>query len=404
MKKLAVILVIVGCVLLPKIYAGGRQPQPKTQAATHVPQVLSVPEPVKQWVITRQATVAVFPKKMVVTTPESRKEKAFPEGLVVKSAVSPNKNYFALLRVLPLPPTDKRPRKLFISVFNQQAEPISTIAIENPYDAPYPELAIADNGTIVLGRPAEAIVETYSPDGHLLKKWSLLPQSEFDLERILIPAFLGSSSEIIIAATRHGMDTNRHMEPFLIKYSESGKSAWKKVLNANAMGLLAVSPAGNTIAISTYSFHGQDLIRRTEVMDSSGRLLSKANILFQTASFSPDGRMVLLGDKQTLVLLDLQQKNQLWKKPLVHGPEMIVAATIDKNQRIAVLTAKNVFRNGQFVFTEPRLLFLDSTGTILSEQQFPNQFITHPVLQFDATGETLFIGFQKQLQKIKVEL
>ncbi len=401
MKRIFFFSLLLMAWSLQMLWAGGRQPKTVPQN-TGIPESVTFSEPVHQWVLTRNAAVAVFKNKAVVVSGESRREEAFPEGIVVRSAVSPNKRFFALLRVLPLTPRDKHPRKLFVSVYDAAGYLTTTIALKNPYDAPYPEIAVADDGSIALGKAAEAVVELYSPKGVRNAVFSVFPNADYDLERILYPAFFGTTGDVIIAATRHGMNSQKKMEPVVFRYKNTGSRVWQKALQADALGLLRVSPAGNAFAVGTFSFREENILQQTLVMDGASNVLTTTDLLFKTAAFSPQGKLLFLGDKHTGVFIDVQHRNVLWKKSLASGPEMIVAAAVSPNQHIAIVTARNVFREGAFVFDAPKVTILDGTGTILSEQVLEESLNAQPVVQFDAEATSVIIGLQQTLKKIKV--
>ncbi len=366
-------------------------------------EVVTTPVPVDRWVVVGETAIGVS-RQALVSVREGKVE-LFPlvEGLVVRTAHSPGGKYWAAVRIFPLPPTDRTPRKVWISIF-QGAERLSNIPIQVAYDAPLPEIAINDAGELLVARREVATVTLYRNGQPVGQPRRLFPNADYDLERIVYVQPAGKTNGFIVAATRHGMNQQQRMEPFLIKMNASGAIEWQREVTAHAIGRLAVSPEGKWIALAAYRFQGYQLVPESRVYDATGNRKLLVDLIFKTAAFHEATGRVALANNEAAVMLDVSRDKVNWRQQLAEPGEMITRMAFEPSgEQLALLIAKNQFTDGRFQFVSPRLIVLSPRGDISYQQVFPDAVFQQPLLQFQEEPATILVGFQNAIQKIRID-
>ncbi len=374
-----------------------------TTAGLAKEQSIVTPFPVDRWILVGESAIGLS-RNALVAVHQSQIE-TFPlvEGLVVRVVKSPQHKYWAALRIFPLPPSDRTPRKVWVSIF-QGEKRLYNIPLLVAYDAPLPEIAINDAGDLVIARREVATVSIFH-NGQLVRKpIRLFANGAYDLERIVYVQPMQLANGFVVAATRHGMDQSQQMEPYLFSIQSTGQIKWQQAVNAHAIGRLEVSENGKWIALSAYRFQGHQLIPESRVYNTDGKPLMVVDIIFKTAAFTEKNHQIALANNDTLVLLDLSKKEIRWRKQMTVVGEMITALQFNPTgNRLAVLLAKNQFMDGKFQFMHPRILVVSPQGDQLYQQTFPQAVFQDPALFFKSNPDQIVVGFQKTIQTIGID-
>ena len=386
------------------VFVGGFAVQARVSLERESEITLSQEVAVSRWVILNNATTIGIAQNAILAIHQGEVER-FPiiEGLVVKTGVAPNRQYWAAMRIFPLPPTDRHPRRVWLTIYNAQLKEESRVPLSIPYDAPLPEFAVNNNGQVMVVYRETATFVLYSRTGVKLKEGKLFARADYDLERIVYLSPVGATNGFLLAATHHGMTVNRNMEPELLQFEGKGNMKWRKKISADAIGQLAVSPQGQFNALATYSFKGQQIVKSSRIFNRAGEPLLNVEVLFKTATFSHDEAQVFLADNEEAYMVNVQEKEVAWHKHLADPGAMITAAVFDpSNPSVFVLIARNKYENGRFQFVDPKLVVLNEVGEVVDETAFPGKAFLKPALYFDPEQKYLQIGFTHSIQKLKV--
>ncbi len=325
---------------------------------------------------------------------------ALPEGFI-KTKFAQDGSGICILSTKNL--QNDRDKMLTLQFYSDRAELIFELNQKHVYDEPIPEVFVFnENRGFLLGNNAVGKLWFYDNQGRLENEIDLFPGAKFDLERILSIDASGDTRLIAVLATRRSaspMDSgvpNPSGEPTLFVFSNDGNEIWSRSLSEMAGGEVAVSPSGQYMLASSYSTDSRGGLRRvTTLFDSKGEQIQTFDFLFQTTSFSFSDTVLLMADRQTVKAVQLQSGKQEWQYKIKRQDGLITAVQIGKElQTSLILVAKDVFKNGAFVFVKPKLMVLNRLGKSIQTLDFPEREFVNPALFTSPGAETVGLGFR----------
>ncbi|NOX37751.1 MAG: hypothetical protein GXO78_09480 [Calditrichaeota bacterium] len=359
--------------------------------------------PVKQWWFLKTGDVALTDGELIwIRATGERETLPLPER-TVDVQFSPEGRFYAVVRVLDERVAPGKQQEGRIQLHRLGEEPQFVVPFHRAYDEGFPQVAVSDQGSLIVVRGSTAELEVYNPAGRRVFAAPLFSDASYDLERKVAVQPVPDDGRMFVAITRHGM-TEKGANPFLILLSMDGKENWRQALPAHGFTRLVVSPNGRYAAVGIYRI-GPDRVfhRRTVVYDDSGNEVAESDLLMKFGRFSPDARYVLLAENQRAGLLDLSSGQSVWTYDLPEGSAPIAAIDLSEmGKKAALLIARSEFEENTFQFVNPRLLVLDEQGMVAQELDFNGQRLLTPALRLSATGQELFIGFQQEKQTFRV--
>jgi hypothetical protein len=265
-------------------------------------------------------------------------------------------------------------------------------------------------GTII-GQNTTGEILFYDSNGSLLRKVALFSDAEYDLERILqIDLSRDGTTAAMVAGKRGaspaGSDAPRpSADPYLFLFSLNGEELLRKPLPDSNTSAAAISDNSQYIAASSYTIAIEgDITKRTIIFDNTGGEIGQVDMLFKLARFSSDSKFLILADNNTAKVVSLTNGMTVWSHTIPKREGMISAADISNKGEIAVLLiAENEFRDGTFIYTNPRLIVLNSNGASLQELEMSDQEFETPALNLSDGSTKIFVGFKNAYQIYQVK-
>ncbi len=330
----------------------------------------------------------------------SKKNLALPEGFI-KTIFARDGSEICVLSAKNLQSDGNK--MLTLQFYSNKAELIFELTQKHVYDESIPEVYVLnENKGFLLGNSAVGELWFYDNNGVLKIEVDLFPGAQFDLERIMSIEASGDARVIAVLATRRSaspMDSgvpNPSGEPTLFVFSNDGNELWSRSLSEMAGGEVAVSPRGQYILASSYSTDSRGGLKRvTTLFDYKGEQIKTFDFLFQKTSFSISENILLMADRQTVNAVQLPSGKQVWQYKIKHKDGLITAVQMGNElQTSLILVAKDAFKNGAFVFIEPKLIILNRLGKSIQTLDFSEREFVNPALFTSPGPETVGLGFR----------
>lgn len=241
-------------------------------------------------------------------------------------------------------------------------------------DEPLPELAIHARSGVAIGEPALGVVRLLDGQGREIRELQLFDQRRYELEKVLLLAFLPDGRHVAVAAMANaaapGM-ANRRQNAYLLLLTADGRELWRQALPEPSIYNLAVSAGGSFIVVASYDAVSSDTIQRaTRAFRLDGQQVLQADHLFRHASFAATSGLAVLSEKSQLWGYDLNAAAPRFRYRAADSARLVVATAVDSSGgHTGVLTAEHIFEDGHFRFVAPRLQVLDADGMPVSDHQ-----------------------------------
>ena len=322
---------------------------------------------------------------------------------------SPGKKYIGFV-YQKKSPGKTEPGQLEIAIVDDTGVVFPAIRFPHYFDEPFPAFAISDReGASVLGQATTGTLWFYDSNGRLLREVDLFQDDDYALERSLQIAVAGDGGRVAVLATKQpASPTNSGVsapsgQPTLFLFDINGEKIWQHLLPQTSGGSVAISPNGKHIFVSCYSSDLSGKIARSTVLfDDSGNEQAEYDLLFRKAHFSPDGTRAVLIDNHIATQINLVSTRKVWqfKTP---KPEILTDARLSAGGQIAVLlSAKNEFRDGKFVFEEPRIIILQNDGTIRQSLNASGTFY-QPAISLSRDAHSIYLGLLESFRTYSTE-
>ena len=356
---------------------------------------------------TEDALLSLDDKNITIRSASGQKRIFLPEYFI-DLYTSRSGAYFAVTALIPQKKYQPADKQLQVDVYSAQGNLLYTIQRHKHYDDPIPQVVVSDNdGSLILGESAEGRLFFYSSNGQLIRRVVLFTDANYDLERTLQIAVNAAGDRITVLAGKRSaspLDSdapNPSAEPYLFLFDADGIEQWRKPLAQTTPQNVAISPDGSSVFAGSFSAYTDGRIeKRTQLFRENGTVINALPLLFRSAEFLSSDAKALLADRSTVYLVDARNGKITAQKAFPPEKGMITAARFDREgNRIFVLTARNRFEDGRFIFKQPALHILTPKGTTVQTMPFPNETFIQPALQID--NDQVFIGFMHHLYKIE---
>ncbi|RMF60080.1 MAG: hypothetical protein D6748_04865 [Calditrichaeota bacterium] len=403
MRQAITLLFILSLLISPLLYS-----QESAGVRFELVKSKTLPKSVHRWLFPGEKTIISIGEDQITWQRNSEIRRFTLPKDVLKVITSKGGNYFAIVRLSPLSEQNlKESRALRIEVYTAGQEHLYTIERPLEYDDPLPLIALSDReGALVIGRNTTGELRFFNSEGKVLRTVRLFEGVGYDMERALQIDLTRDGEMAAVVAGKRGASPagsnapHPSAEPHLFLFSLQGVELWRTPLPDFNTSAVAISDNGQYIAANSYTITlGGKFTKRTLVYDRSGNEIGQANILFKRAAFSPDEKFLILADNHLATVMNLETGNIPWHYSLSKGEGMITAVAVSNGGEIsALLVARSELGEGTFMFTNPRLKILNSTGDLQQELELTGQVFEKPALKLSADAKKIFIGFRNAYQ------
>lgn len=254
-----------------------------------------------------------------------------------------------------------------VKVYDAKGEFIYEISktLESKEAAPHPVLL--NNGGLVLINVLEGNAEFYNEKGNKINTVELFDGIPFAYERKVI-------SDVQDGIIAFLISQNDRKNSIVKIYNPEGNLLNEfNVQGTNGSGI-KIFKDKNLLAVSTYYWNVNNLMRVTGIFNLSGNPVLEVNQKFDEGIFSADGKYFLGYDKHKIFLLDLANGKLEWERGFDED-EYILTAAFNKDEVITVTSTDTELKNGVWynkvaVVRKSKLTGADEILTVLNEGEF----------------------------------
>lgn len=296
------------------------------------------------------------------------------------------------------------PRTLTFTLYDGQGQKRWSLSRPLGVDTPMPSFYLSNLGTVVMTEPLEGILSFFDQAGSLVQEVSLFPKILAEMERPVACAFSENGTYFVVNALKHYARPGTELSPrergqsYLILFDDRGTEMWRRELVHEVSMGVEISPGGEAIVAGGYSVKGLDAVERaTYLYDLDGNLQHTYGFPFRYADFSSDRRFLLLGQKNSIHLVETQTGQLLWENLLPSEAGQIRALDLSPNGHLALVElAPGRYQGPQFVYHSPQILLFDQEGYQVWEKKFPEERFLKPLAKFLDESSRFLLAFDKR--------
>jgi hypothetical protein len=303
--------------------------------------------------------------------------------------------------------TDRRPRttaSIRFTLYTIKGRELWSVTEPLDADEPVPSWYISSTGRVVSVRPARSRLRFIDLTGSVEKAVELFPDAPHEMERPIACAFSADGRLLAVNALqshpRPGdeMTPRQRGESYLMLFTGGGEELWRRRLEEEIAGPVAISDNGNRIAAVALSIMGANRIEmKTHLYDDEGQHLAAAATDFRLADFSSDGSRLLLSRKSDLMLVESATGRTIWEDRLDDELGQIRAADLSSDGTLALAaSAPSRLQEGRFTFTPVHAVIYDDRGKQIWKESFPDAVFDRPAARFLPDGGGFSLIFQNR--------
>jgi hypothetical protein len=336
---------------------------------------------------------------VVFIKPSGRVTQRIEKAGAARMVQSRNGAYLGIQRMSESSDPGETARAISFTLYDNRGEKLWSLTDPLDADEPVPSWYISNRGRAVSVSPTASRLRFMGPGGAVEQKVVLFPDSSPEMERPIACAFSDDGERLAVSGLHHyprpgdEMTPRQRGESYLVLLTENGKELWRRPLEEEIPGPVAISGDGKTIAAVAFSVRGEDLTdMRTHIYNDEGRLLGSVDMAFRLAAFSSDGARLLLSRKSDLRLVDTADGKTIWEERLAteHGQIRAVDLSSDGALALAV-AAPSRYQDGGFHFTPVHAVLYGHRGQSIWSQSFADEIPDRPLARLypDGSGFTL---------------
>jgi hypothetical protein len=296
------------------------------------------------------------------------------------------------------------PRSLSFTLYDGQGQKLWTGRQSLGGDEPMPSFYLSDLGTTVLMEPLDGVMTFHQQDGSMIRGFQLFPGAMPETERPVACDFSAEGRFLAVNALRRHSMPGSELSPrekgysYLMLFDSLGQEMWRRELEQEISHLVEISPDGQMIVAGGYSVKGLDAVERaTYLYDAQGKLLHAFDFSFRQADFSADDRFLLLGQRNTLRLVQTSTGITLWENILSGEAGQIRALDLSPDGSLALVElAQGTYQGAQFVYTAPHIFLFDAQGHQVWTQDFPQDRFLQPLVKFLENGSSILVALENR--------
>jgi hypothetical protein len=317
---------------------------------------------------------------------------------------SQNGTYLGIQQILEREGPSERPKSISLTLYHFRGEKLWSITDPLGVDEPLPSWYISNSGRVVVVSPTTSRLRFFDRSGSVERTVELFSDSPPEMERPIACAFSEDGQWLAVNALYHhprpgdAMTPRQRGQSYLILFAEGGDELWRRPLEEEISGPVAISGQGQTIAATAVSIKGVDLIEvRTHLYDAQGCWLAAVDMAFRLADFGASGDRLLLSRKGDLRVVETATGKILWEDRLADEYGQIRAVDLSPDGTSALaMAAPSHYRNGRFHFTPVHAAVYDERGRQVWSQSFPEAISNRPLAGFLSDGNGFMLSFRNR--------
>ncbi len=311
-------------------------------------------------------------------------------GQFLQHTISANGEVIAAMEKI-----EKEGAALRLQWHDRYGRPLGSKVLAWQEDDPLPQICLSANGSaLLLAQSTSAQVMFFAAEGQTIKDKKLFGEVAYSNER---PLFLAASGQSFFVLSQN--IPTPVSAPTLVRFNAAGEEQWRRDLPPGTPGGVAAAPNGDWILAGRYQVTSDNRVESSlHLFDGSGALRVTVHGLFRQACFAENGQRLLLMDRRQLRLLNLPDAKQLWQFNLSRRNEMFAGIASDaKGENHFALAAVSTFKNGRFVFEQPRLIKFNGSGRQQSSTAIKTNLI-EPVIALSSDGRRVTLAADRVMQ------
>lgn len=234
------------------------------------------------------------------------------------------------------------------------------------YDIPYSGIEVFDDGSSVLINSFYGTLTFFSNSGSKIKQVKLSAALNFEYERN-IRSVVDKNFLLVVLN-----DGNKN-HSVLQKYSANGALEKSLKLNETNINGVAYSEALDQIYISFIKWNSNGAVNKEiSLINEDGQLLKSYNANFEKGYFAGDNRFIAFSNK-SLLSINTQNLDVVFLNKSKND-KLFLDVSVVNNNIIAATASAPKLQNGKWIYYNPTMLKLNSTGKIIEEKNIDAAF------------------------------
>ncbi|NOX67297.1 MAG: hypothetical protein GXO85_16240, partial [Chlorobi bacterium] len=240
------------------------------------------------------------------------------------------------------------------------------ISNKTDYDIPYSGIEVFDNGSSVLIKSFYGTLAFFNNAGIKIKETKLSESLGFEYERN-IRTVVDNNSLLVIF--REGNKDNSTLQ----KYSSDGTLEKSFKLNQTNINGVAYSEALDQIYISFVKWNNRgEPNKEISLINEDGQLIKSYSANFEKGCFTDNNRFVAFSNR-SLLSINTEDMNINFLNKATNN-KLFLDVTAVNEIIIAVVASPLKLQNGKWVYNNPTILRLNSSGKIIEQNNFDISF------------------------------
>jgi hypothetical protein len=273
------------------------------------------------------------------------------------------------------------------TIFHRSGKERYTLDQKVPYDVQFPALYLSDeDGRAIVIGSFEARVEFYDGRGNLVRVLQPSASAEPTYERVIKCSVAGDRAAFLVSSP-----DKPHAEVFVTGLD--GTEIWRRTMPEKTAGEVFLSSDGTYLLAGCHS-SDREIVMSTLLFDQSGNLVRTLDILFRYADIAPKRNMLVLSDRNLVILESLDGSTDRLSWSTARTEEIVTGIRIVDGHVAASVESVDL-ATGAPRYTGATLVVLKRNGEEFTRRVLKGSSAYPAVLNVDDAAVTISSGKRK---------
>jgi|GEM_PF-6557714 len=202
------------------------------------------------------------------------------------------------------------------------------------------------------------------------------------------------------AASFDSPESQERQVTFLL-FGNQGNRLQQKVFSIGYVSGLAISDDAQQLMLSGYGLHDRKPEKQYYLLSSDGGILHSGNGIALGAKFFGKNQAIVWGRRFIDAYEDIRTE-PTWHQSFSSDKKTMCLDATNTDNGTIVLRGTSTPKDGEYVFTNPKVIWYNTNGIELDSFQFKNENIYQPFLHFNPANNTLRVGTAEKIHTLKL--
>lgn len=287
------------------------------------------------------------------------------------------------------------------TIYSRDGVQTAEFSSDFPYDALMPQLysdGMARHFAIV--DPWDWTVTFYQHSSELKTVQLPAEQVKHIYETGYVAGWSADGTTFAFAAAFDSPESQERQVTFLL-FGNQGNQLQQKVFSIGYVSGLAVSEEAQQLMLSGYSMHDGKPGKQYYLLSSDGGILHSDNGIALGVTFFGKNQAIVWGRRFIDAYEDIRAE-PAWHQSFTSNKKTMCLDVMTTENGTIVLRGTSTPKDGEYVFTHPKVIWYDTNGIELDTFQFENEYIYQPFLHYNPADNTLRVGTADKIHTLKL--